>query len=206
MVKFLRNYRIIFFVFFILWLFDLFYLYSLFSEINYFTTKGASLIIQILEFSTFRFDQLKFQLIIYFILLSVNFIYIQFCLKYVIEKRKYFYIVINCILILLSILISDIFIPISMFLVFLTYIITWSSQRIYTIFSHRHIRYDEGDIIYSSEIYPDRDTMIKNLEEKLQQITCDKDGLYEEIIEINNQFYFTILAKKKVQIDKEELL
>lgn len=205
MTKFLKKYPFVFSIFFVLWAIFLFYSRTLFLEIPEFTTEGASLIIKMLEFTTYRSNQLMTQMGIYFILLSFNLLYVQFIVGYDKTKQKNLFLAINALLIIASVILSNIFAPVTIFLIFLSFIIVWSSQKVYTVFAPTFINYDAGDLVYSSEAFNDEETANKKLNDMLQQST-HKNELIGEVIQEENQFYFTILATTKLQIDKKELL
>lgn len=204
MNKIFNKYSTIFFIFFMSWILLMLHVQKLFYEIPELTTDGASLVIQMLEFTTFRSKELVINTIIYFILLSLNLLYIQYIVGYQPIRYRNFFLSINVVFFIYSIVLSNIFYPITLFIIFLVSILVWSSQKVYVIFSSSYIIYNEGDLIYSSEMFYDEETAKMNLYDWLSNFHYH-NSVVGEVISDNNKFYFNIFTKKKLKVARKEL-
>lgn len=207
-MKLLKKYPIIFVIFYCVWIFLIVNSYQLFSEIKDFVTVGASTIVQALEFTNFRAKELVIQFIVYFIVISLNGLYAQIMWKHNKGNMLTVFIGINFIFIIGYIYISNIFWPVSLILFFISYIVIWSSYIIYQLFIDKQISYDEGDIIFTSSEYPDKDTAQRELHQQLDKFKNENNLSYivGEIHEDDEGiFYYVIKATQAFQIDKKEL-
>lgn len=185
----------------------IFQIQSLFNELVDFVTPDAAYMIRLLEFTNFRGEELSVVFIEYFVLISINYIVSLLIYKSTITNNRNVLGVIfllNLLVLIIICIISSIFWVIYILLSLLSILIITASLYVSSIFLTNLIKFDEGDIIFSSEKFSTEEITQKKLDCKLEEINkSDNSKISSEILQIDDAYYFEIYADEKIILDNK---
>lgn len=191
--------------------------YGVFSEIYYFITPGASYIIKMLEFASFREHELFILFISYFILIS-SYISILFLIKQFNNKKNKLKLYCTLYMVLsLCILgyVSNIFWLIYFVLTCVSLLVIYSAVLISKFIWGKTIQYNPNEVIYESKYFESKNEASNEMTKKIKEIKMliakngSNSNIAGSLIEYNSQFCFKIFSKDIVEIHdsvKEKIL
>lgn len=175
----------------------------MFEDTVYFVTPGASYTVKLLEFISYRGNQVSLLLLLYFILLSISSVTFILMNKNHGNKKKMsvYYAVFVLIMVLLLLYISNSFFLVYIGLTLLAFVVSYAAIQISIFLWGKTTTYDQGDVVYESSFFETENGARQAMQNKLNelnQISIDDIGftnLKGEVTKVDEAFYFTIIAQ-----------
>ena len=181
---------------------------SVFSEVKELVTEGSSYIIQLLEFTNYRGQELILSLSIYFILISLsNYLTLYFAKAIVGKGRKKtisIMLAVSLVLTLVACLIASIYWLVMILLSLLSGLIVIASIYVSNVLFSSAIEFDIDDLIVESHDYSSQEQAQEKLKETLALLSSEEqEKVIGEIIEEDGTYGYEIVAKEKIVLDKK---
>ena len=178
---------------------------KLFSEVTELITPGTSYMIQLLEFTNYRGEELFKSLILFFILISLNFIFSFYVINKVKEKRiRRLTVGINIMIIAVIVLVSNIFWTVYLLLAIISGLVISASYYVYKLLFSKTIEFDSGDILYKSDLFESEWEAKQDFEKKTKSMgSLSKELISGKIFEIDNSYIYEIYANNKLILSSE---
>jgi len=179
-------------------LISIIYTYQTYNETNDFITIGAGYIVNLMEFSVYRANQIMLSSFIYFFSISVSLIVTMIIYKNNTNQKRVC--ALTIILMIVNIIVSNIYYSIYILLSIISFLIVFVAIYVSKLLWGKDIKSNEEDLIKRSSSYKDYETAKEKMDayiyEKKLPLTSITFDTYEE----EGEYFFEIYATKKITI------
>lgn len=198
----------------IIWVVYVYKAGEIFSTIDEFVTPDASYVVKLLEFITYRGNQVFYLLTFYLVLFSLSIaIFVTLNKKYSQEKgmvAKIYYFVFLPILILVLFYLSNIFSLIYLIITLICLLVTYTSLQMSEVLWGKTINYNEGELIYKSDSFTTEEAAYSAMQEQANRIErqiyykIGNEKLESNVVEEEEEeklFFFEIYAQNALTLN-----
>jgi len=181
-----------------LFIISILYTYQTYKEIPDLITVGAGYIVNLMEFSIYRSDQIMISSFVYFFSVSLSLIVLMIIYKNSSNQKKLY--ALFTILMIVNISCSNIYYSIYILLSIISFLIVFGANYVSRLLWGKDIQYNEDELIKRSSSYKDYETAKEKMDayiyEKKLPLTSITFDTYEE----EGEYFFEIYATKKITI------